>query len=131
MSWLRSHLRLGSWSVLLALTMQLAVSFGHQHIDRVGRPSTPAMRASAIQTSAVDLRDSPAPTPRRPVGLPGDFCAICLAINLIGPAVPSSPPALPLPLIFSQVLPDAIAETPPATSPSPYCQPRAPPQTWA
>ena len=131
MSWLRSHLRLGSWSALLALTIQLVVSAGHQHLDRIGRLSELTARASAIQVSTTGFPDSPTPMPRKPVGLPGDFCAICLAIALAGSVVPSSPPALPLPADFNQVLPDAIAETPLATPPSPYFQPRAPPQSRA
>src|SRR5262245_56438932 len=39
MGWIRSNLRFGAWCALLALAIQLVLSFGHVHVPRsVGGP---------------------------------------------------------------------------------------------
>jgi hypothetical protein len=130
MRWLWSHLRLGSWSALLTLTIQFALSFGPLHFDRIDPRSDLVSLAlrSEIQAPLAALPAAPEPTQRKPVGLAGDFCAVCSAIQLVGSIVPSAAPTLPLPAIFGRISPDATGEIMLATLPHLSFQPRAPPQ---
>jgi Protein of unknown function (DUF2946) len=95
MGWFRSRSRLGSWLALFALAFQLAVSFGHVHLDGVrgfGHPPVVASVPAAIDaTAALDPagKDKPA--------LADDYCAVCALIHLAGALVPAEVPSLPLP----------------------------------
>ena len=119
MRFARARVWLGSWSALLALAIQFALSFGHLHFDRSGL--VPLALRSVIQAPAAGLSAAPMPGPHKPAGLAGDFCAV-------GSAIPSNAPTLPLRATFSRVSPEARAEVAPATSPHLFFQQRAPPQ---
>ncbi len=52
MGWFRSRSRLGSYLALFALTFQLAVSFGHVHLDHIAPvPAGATVLASAQPSS--------------------------------------------------------------------------------
>ena len=102
MGWFRSRSRLGSWLALFALAFQLALSFGHVHLDRgvrgFGHPPVVASVPAAIDaTAALDPagKDKPA--------LADDYCAICALIHLAGALVPAEVPSLPLPLFLGRL----------------------------
>ena len=84
MQWLRWNRRWGGYAALFALALQLALSFGHLHLDDLG------VTAAAGQ----------APNPSHPGKSPGntpdtdEFCAICAVISLSGTLVIPEPPAL-------------------------------------
>ena len=80
MRWLRSHMRLGSRAALFALTIQLALSFGHVHLGG-GDPRSWGpfvLRWAAGPPPA--LPDAPAS--HKPAGLADELCIICSAMQL-------------------------------------------------
>src|SRR5260370_36242193 len=95
MRWFRSRKRAGSYLVLFALAFQLAVSFGHVHLDRIAPPSMGASALAHAQPAAADLN-----APSNPAGredLADDCSPICTLIHLAGALVPAEMPVLALP----------------------------------
>ena len=100
MRWFRSRKRSGSYLALFALAFQLAVSFGHVHLERIAPPSVGAS-APGAQPSGHDLN-----APSNPAGredLADDYCPICTLIHLAGALVPAEMPSLPLPTVFGRL----------------------------
>ena len=99
MGWFRDHIRRGSWFALVALAINLGLSFGHIHaIDHrgFGHPS-------ASQIVAIASPDD-GQTPGHHEGDQSDLlCLICMAASAVGHALASAPPALPLALAESQI----------------------------
>ena len=100
MGWFRSRSRLGSWLALFALAFQLALSFGHVHLDGgvrgFGHPPVVASVPAAIDATAAPAgKDKPA--------LADDYCAVCALIHLAGALVPAKVPSLPLPLFLGRL----------------------------
>jgi hypothetical protein len=104
MRWVRSRIRLGSWSALLALTMQLALSFGHVHLEGIRKDFAAAL-GRAVQPAV-----SAAVTPDDPAQHSPHSCAICSAIRL--GSVPAIAPALPLLFRVSDIAPGVDADAP-------------------
>lgn len=92
MRWLRGRLQQGSWLALLALAINLALSFGHLHLAlRDGRTGgLLRAHATAVQKSgaAGDHDRSRA----------DDLCPICMAAGALGSALASLPPSLEVPI---------------------------------
>jgi hypothetical protein len=135
---LRSRIWLGSWPALFAPTIQLVLSFGHVHFERISEQSAsprtafaqivlrPLALRWAMQPSAT-LPDAPTvPTRHKPTNLAEDFCAICSVMRL--PGVPSPAPFLPLPTTGSRIFFEDGVVLAFAASPHLYFQARAPPQ---
>jgi hypothetical protein len=123
MRWFRSNLRLGSGLALFALAVQMMLSFGHVHLDKLALPSTQS--ATAIGSGAVFLSER-APSHGSDGTLDAD-CAICALIQLVATSVPSVAPVLPLPASFGSIGLRASAEWISAPSPHSLSQARAPP----
>jgi hypothetical protein len=107
MRWFRSRSRLGSYLALFALAFQLAVSFGHVHLEHSAPPSAPVSALAGAQPSAD--RD----TASKPAGrehLADDRCPICTLIHLAGALVPAEMPSLPLPAVFGRMRLEAAAD---------------------
>jgi hypothetical protein len=90
MRWFRNRIRQGTWLALIALAINLGLSFGHFHaID--GTASGRAIAAAASIASPDDGQNQ---------GAPGDhadyLCPICMAATAMANALVSTPPALPL-----------------------------------
>jgi hypothetical protein len=97
MDWFRSRSSLGSWLALFALAFQLAVSFGHVHLDRVVPANGSALSGVHATTNAnVAAHRHGDKSP----ALTDDYCAICALIHLAGTVVAAAPPDLPTPLRF-------------------------------
>jgi hypothetical protein len=97
MNWFRSHSRLGAYLALFALAFQLAVSFGHVHLDHL-KPTAGATAMASAQPTSEKVN-----TPSGPAGRedPADhLCPICTLIHLAGTIAPADTPPLPLPSIF-------------------------------
>jgi hypothetical protein len=94
MRWFRDHIRRGSWLALLALAINLGLSFGHIHaIDGKGFQHRLASQIATIAPS------DDGQTPGHHDGDPADLlCPICMAAGAIAHALNSAPPALPLAL---------------------------------
>lgn len=100
MRWLRYDRRFGAWLALFALAVQLAVSFGHVHLDGVARidPARAAL-AGAGQTSYSFVAPQPAGG--------GDdddaYCPICASVYLTANSFVPVAPVLLLPLASTVV----------------------------
>ena len=125
MRWFRSRSRLGAYLALFALAFQLAVSFGHVHLERIALPSAPASVLAGAQPSAADLNAPANPSGRE--GLPDDHCPICTLIHLAGALVPAEMPSLPLPTVFGRLRLEVAAEFDLTASHAALFRARAPP----
>ena len=75
---------------LLALAINLALSFGHIHLDTArGERATPSLLLSAILHNDDGQKG-------KDDGHPDDFCPICVATAALGTAMVASPPSLPV-----------------------------------
>ena len=123
MRWFRSRSRLGAYLALFALAFQLAVSFGHVHLERIAPPSVGASALAHAQPSADDLN-----TPSNPTGgLVDDHCPICTLIHLAGALVPAEMPSLPLPTVVGRLRLELAAEFDLTASHAALFRARAPP----
>ncbi len=125
MGWFRSRSRLGSYLALFALTFQLAVSFGHVHLDHIAPVPAGATVLASAQPSS-DKVNAPSSAASRE-DLADDYCAICTLIHLAGALVPAETPPLPLPSIFGRLRLEAAVEFDLTASHSALFQARAPP----
>jgi hypothetical protein len=86
---------------LFALALQLALTFGHVHLNRaapISADRSTVATADASNTAQVKPTD---PTDRHDRG--DDRCPICTLIHLAGALVLAEPPSLPLPDISVRV----------------------------
>jgi hypothetical protein len=118
MIWFRRHIKNGSRLALLALAIQLVLSFGHVHADRA--------QASPIAT-AIQSVELPAGSGHQPQPHPADHCAICAVLALAGTALLATPPALQLPQATDFLYRVTRAEFAHLHASSVAFQPRAPP----
>ena len=125
MRWFRSRSRLGAYLALFALAFQLAVSFGHVHLERVAPLSAAASAFAGAQPSATDLN-----APANPAGREDradGYCPICTLIHLAGALVPAETPSLPLPNAFGWLRLELAAEFDLTASHAALFRARAPP----
>jgi hypothetical protein len=125
MRWFRSRSRLGAYLALFALAFQLAVSFGHVHLERTAPLAAGASALAGAPPSADDLT-----APSNPAGrehLADDRCPICTLIHLAGALVPAEMPSLPLPAVFGRLRLEAAAEFDLTASHATLFRARAPP----
>jgi hypothetical protein len=95
MDWFRSRSKLGAYLALFALALQLALTFGHVHLDRAAPISADRFAvATADASNAAQVKPTD-PTDRHDRA--DDHCAICTLIHLAGALVLAEPPSLPLP----------------------------------
>lgn len=125
MRWFRSRKRAGSYLALFALAFQLAVSFGHVHLERIAPPSVGASALAAAQPAGDDLTAPSNPTGRE--GLADDHCPICTLIHLAGALVPAEMPSLPLPTVVGRLRLELAAEFDLTASHAALFRARAPP----
>ena len=108
MRWFRSRSTLGSWLALFALSVQLALSFGHVHLDRAAAPghSSVLLRALGLPAANTVSQSAPDEAP----GQADDYCAVCALIHLAGTIVGGEPPVLPLPAAFGRTPAAVVVE---------------------
>jgi hypothetical protein len=120
MRWFRSNVRSGAWFALVAMALQLALTFGHLHL-RIASAAAAQLAAKA----AVALPDgSSLPIKPRPLN---DNCAICTLIQMAGAAAPAAAASLPLPALFVSTPFTTRVEHELAASPPFHFQARGPP----
>jgi hypothetical protein len=94
MRWFRDHIRRSSWLALIALAINIGLSFGHIHA--IGGKGLQHRLASQIVAIA---QSDHGQTPGTHDGDQADLvCPICMAAGAIGHALNSAPPILPLAL---------------------------------
>jgi hypothetical protein len=101
MRWFRSNRRFGGRLALLALAVQLFLSFGHIHHEDIFGPARPGAAAALVAQAAADQANStPADHPSKH---PDDTCAICATISLLSNSFVAAAPQLPLPVVVHAV----------------------------
>jgi hypothetical protein len=101
MGWFRSRWRWGSYLALFALAFQLALSFGHVHLEGgapVSGHASALLGVQAVTASATAVD----PAGKESPALADDCCPICTLIHLAGALVPTAAPALPRPAVFER-----------------------------
>jgi hypothetical protein len=115
----------GSYLALFALAFQLAISFGHVHLDHIAPASADATALASAQRSGDDLNAPSSPAGREDVA--DDCCPICTLIHLAGALVPAETPSVALPNVFGQPRLELDAEFDLTASQAALFQARAPP----
>jgi hypothetical protein len=100
MGWVHRHKGHGALFALAALALQIAVSFGHVHLDGVVRA---APHSTAAGAPKITLAQSSPQLPAQNGGDDDDYCAICASIFLVSSSFVSEPPKLPVPLAFTRI----------------------------
>jgi hypothetical protein len=109
MGWLRSRSRWGSYLALFALAFQLALSFGHVHIEGGAPHSGHASALSAVHPSSADAA-AVDPADKESPALADDCCPICALIHLAGALLPAAAPAVSRLAVFGRVPFAAVVE---------------------
>jgi hypothetical protein len=97
MRWFRSNARGGSRLALFALAVQLAVTFGHVHLQGLALASTKAAPIALADRSAQAVTADPN---RKSRGSADYDCPICALIQLASTSAPSAAPVLPAPALI-------------------------------
>jgi hypothetical protein len=122
MRWIRANRRIGAWAALFAFALQLTLSFGHVHLDKIASSSS---LAGSLLTQAASQDNAPA-SPNRHTGA-NDFCAICATISLIASSALPEPARLAPPVVTASAWShDFSSAIPSSESHFPF-QARAPP----
>jgi len=87
--WFRSRRRPAAWLALLALALQLGLSFGHVHGIGADHPVVSVVAAGANQA---------APSRTNPGDHDDDYCAICAVLALLNSAQTAAAPVLAPPV---------------------------------
>ena len=137
MQWFRSRAKYGATLALLALAIQLVLSFGHFHGDAAhaapgihavtttsaaATDSLPDNRQTSLEASQSHPGSDHAPAPHH-----DDYCAICAVMTLAGSLITGEPPLLMLPQAYHFLTLTTDAEFSHLASPHGSFQPRAPP----
>jgi hypothetical protein len=123
MRWFRDHIRQGSWFALLALTINLALSFGHFHAAD-GKVVSGGLIASIASVAAPDDGSKSNHPPEGHVDV---LCPICVASSAVAHALAATPPVVPVEfasIALTHTLPVVVARVEP--SPAAF-QSRGPP----
>jgi len=92
MRWVRCNGRFGASLALAALVLQLALSFGHVHLDTTSRSPTIGIAGAPSAPSLPDHQ-----------GTGDDYCAVCAAIQLASNAFVSQVPQLAVPVVTQAI----------------------------
>src|SRR5262245_55259530 len=103
MGWFRSRSRWGSYLALFALVVQLALSFGHVHLEGGAPVSGHASALFAVHPANAAAAAAVEPAGQEFPALADDHCPICTLIHLAGALVPAAAPTLPQLAVFGRV----------------------------
>jgi hypothetical protein len=92
MRWFRDTIRQSTWLALIALAINLGLSFGHVHVIE-GNASDRAIAATAASIASPDDGQKRGHSHD---GFADYLCPICMAAGAMAKALASAPPALPL-----------------------------------
>ncbi len=122
MQWVRTNKRFGAWCALVAIALQVILSFGHAHRIEGFRPG--ALLQAAVHAETTLERSDPT---SKPAGLAFEYCAICVVIKMGACAVPPEAPSSGAPIATGNVRFACHAEGGAGTSAHLLFQARAPP----
>jgi len=131
MKWFRGKIRQGTSLALLALAINLTLSFGHIHLDGLNLKGLRGGGTTAgILLSAISHRDTTS-TSKTPAGKhdghPDDLCPICMAQAALGTGLAAAAPLLPIDLSYIAFDPDIAVEQAIPQRPRAGFQSRGPP----
>jgi hypothetical protein len=112
MDWFRSNRGVVAWVAFFALACQLALSFGHVHAGQFRDGSSAWASAKTGDGSASGPPSSPQ---NQPIGLAGDFCAICANISLTNTLILPVLAIILAPRLFTEILPWSLTASEPAS----------------
>lgn len=121
MAWARKRLRFGGWLALLALALQLALSFGHIHAEDFAPTAN-------IQTAIDADQGGGIPADPEHHGLGHHDCGICATLSLLATLVIPSPPTLTTPATHEVASFDATDSRQNIGAVPRFFQARAPPR---
>jgi hypothetical protein len=121
MGWVDRHRRHGAALALIALALQIVLTFNHVHLHGL------AQNAPAAITHPVSFAEINSQTPAPIPGDNDDYCAVCASIFLASSAFAPPPPQLPLPAAFQRVEHSFNAASTIVESPRLAFRSRAPP----
>lgn len=100
MRWFRDNIRQGSWAALIALAINLVLSFGHVHaID-----GKSLGRQAGVLISAIASADDNDHRPGQPDHDHADYlCPICLASAAMASALAPTPPVVPVEFVVGTI----------------------------
>jgi hypothetical protein len=125
MGWFRSNRGVVAWLAFFALACQLVLSFGHVHAGQFGGGSI----AWAASEAGDGSTDGPPSSPQKsPIGLAGDFCAICANITLANTLILPILAIILAPRLFTEILPWSLAASEAASYDHLPFSARGPPQ---
>jgi hypothetical protein len=101
MNWFRAKIRPFAQLALLALAVQMVVSFGHMHRDDLGLPPLATAHWAHFPSGAAQSLTGP--TDRNQYPSSDDYCPICASIALLATGAPSLPPVIVAPPPISRV----------------------------
>ena len=113
MGWFRSKRGVVAWLAFFALACQLLLSFGHVHVGKFSGGSAAWAAAETGKDAAADV--PPSSPQKNPIGLAGDFCAICANISLANTLVLPILAIILAPRLFTETLPWSLAASAPAS----------------
>jgi hypothetical protein len=97
MGWVHRHKHHGAVLALIALALQIALTFGHVHLRGLAGGS------HGLIAQQVRLALVPGQLPAQHPGDADDYCAICASIFLASSAFAASPPQLVVPANFRRI----------------------------
>jgi hypothetical protein len=95
MQWFRARSKASALLALFALTVQIALSFGHVHL---GEFKHARGSLAAAGTSSV-----PSDPPQQPINDADGYCAICATVHLAATSLLPQAPQLPVPFAAGPV----------------------------
>jgi hypothetical protein len=101
MGWVRRHKQRGALLALAALALQIALSFGHVHLNLRGLAGD--SRGTTIAPHHATFAQIPPQAPAQNPTEDDDYCAICASIFLVSSSYTPAPPALPVPVGFQRI----------------------------
>ena len=97
MGWVHRHKHRGAVLALIALALQIALTFGHVHLRGLSGSS------HAPIAEQVKLAHTPQQTPAQSPTDNDDYCAICASIFLASNTFAPAPPQLLVPANFQRI----------------------------
>jgi Protein of unknown function (DUF2946) len=95
MQWFRANLKVGARLGLLALALQIVLSFGHVHLG--------GLRHSADRPSVAGTYSVPSDPQQQPISDADEYCAICASIHLAATSLLPQSPHLSVPFAVRRV----------------------------
>ena len=101
MGWVSSRKRHGARLALVALALQIVLSFGHVHLENFD--GARAAHFAGVDGHHAALTQASRQAPVQNPGDADDYCAICASIFLASTSFASQPPPLPVPAGFQRI----------------------------